>query len=117
MLELVGAPNLADDVGALATGGRIVVIGVGAGFKAELNLLALMGKRGTISGIDAARPPAGGEGGGDASASRGRCCRCSRPGASTCRWPRPSRSTRPRQAYDRFTEGGKLGKIVLVTSS
>ena len=28
--------------------GRIVVIGVGAGFKAEVNLLALMGKRGTL---------------------------------------------------------------------
>ena len=40
MLELVGAPNIAENVGALATGGRIVVIGVGAGFKAELNLLA-----------------------------------------------------------------------------
>src|SRR3954449_1704041 len=39
VLELVGAPNLGDNVEALATGGRIVVIGVGAGFKAELNLL------------------------------------------------------------------------------
>ena len=37
-----------DNVAALATGGRIVVIGVGAGFKAELNLLALMGKRGAV---------------------------------------------------------------------
>src|SRR3954466_15901641 len=48
VLELVGAPNLPDNLGALRTGGRIVVIGVGAGFKAELNLLALMGKRATI---------------------------------------------------------------------
>ncbi|MCB1262557.1 MAG: zinc-binding dehydrogenase, partial [Acidimicrobiales bacterium] len=43
VLELVGAPNLPADVAALATGGRIAVIGVGAGAKAELNLLALMG--------------------------------------------------------------------------
>ena len=50
VLELVGAPNLADNVKALATGGRIAIIGVGAGFKAELNLLALMGKRGRIHG-------------------------------------------------------------------
>ena len=42
ILELVGAPNLPADLEALATGGRIVVIGVGAGAKAEVNLLALM---------------------------------------------------------------------------
>jgi putative PIG3 family NAD(P)H quinone oxidoreductase len=48
VLELVGGPNLPGDLGVLATGGRIVVIGVGAGAKAELNLLALMGKRGRI---------------------------------------------------------------------
>src|SRR4051794_3171573 len=41
VLELVGAPNMAANLQALATGGRIVVIGVGAGFKAEVNLLAL----------------------------------------------------------------------------
>src|SRR5438270_438648 len=45
VLELVGAPNVPGDLKALATHGRIVVIGVGAGFKAEVNLLALMGKR------------------------------------------------------------------------
>ncbi len=50
ILELVGAPNLPADVAALATGGRIAVIGVGAGAKAELNLLALMGARGSICG-------------------------------------------------------------------
>jgi len=49
-LELVGAPGVGPALGALATGGRIVVIGVGAGAKVELNLLALMGKRATIGG-------------------------------------------------------------------
>jgi len=48
ILELVGAPNLPADVRALATGGRISVIGIGAGAKAELNLNALMVVRGTI---------------------------------------------------------------------
>jgi putative PIG3 family NAD(P)H quinone oxidoreductase len=48
VLELVGAPNLAADVKALETEGRIVVIGIGAGAKAELNLAALMAKRGRI---------------------------------------------------------------------
>ena len=46
VLELVGADNMPANLRALATGGRIAVIGVGAGFKAEVNLLALMGARG-----------------------------------------------------------------------
>ena len=48
VLELVGAPNLGGDLKTLQTNGRIVVIGVGAGAKGELNLLALMGKRAHI---------------------------------------------------------------------
>src|SRR4030081_686629 len=39
ILELVGAPNLPDDRRSLAIGGRISVIGVGAGATAEVNLL------------------------------------------------------------------------------
>src|ERR1035438_1404423 len=50
ILELVGAPNLAENLQALTTGGRIAVIGVSAGAKGELNLLALMGKRARIHG-------------------------------------------------------------------
>jgi NADPH2:quinone reductase len=50
ILELVGGPNLAENLQALASGGRIVVIGVAAGAKSELNLLALMGKRARIHG-------------------------------------------------------------------
>jgi NADPH:quinone reductase-like Zn-dependent oxidoreductase len=48
ILELVGAPNMAGNLQALAPRGRICVIGVGAGAQAEVNLLALMGKRGSI---------------------------------------------------------------------
>src|SRR5205807_197065 len=49
VLELVGGPNMAGNLKALATGGRVVVIGVGAGPVAEVNLLTLMGKRARIS--------------------------------------------------------------------
>ncbi len=45
ILELVGAPNWPANVSALATEGRISVIGVGAGAKVEINLVQLMGKR------------------------------------------------------------------------
>src|SRR5207248_10658143 len=48
ILELVGAPNLQDNVNALAIGGRIAVIGIGGGAKGDLHLGALMGKRGRI---------------------------------------------------------------------
>jgi NADPH:quinone reductase len=50
ILELVGAPNMPENLNALAPGGRITVIGVSAGAKSELNLLALMGKRARIHG-------------------------------------------------------------------
>ena len=50
MLELVGGPNMPGNLNALEVGGRIAVIGIGAGPKAELNLVALMGKRARIHG-------------------------------------------------------------------
>jgi NADPH:quinone reductase-like Zn-dependent oxidoreductase len=49
ILELVGAPNWPANLEALADCGRIAVIGVGAGAKVELNLHALMSRRGRIS--------------------------------------------------------------------
>ncbi|MBO9531850.1 MAG: zinc-binding dehydrogenase [Solirubrobacteraceae bacterium] len=50
VLELIGGTNLDGDVRALAPGGRIAIVGVGGGIKAELNLLALMSVRGRIFG-------------------------------------------------------------------
>jgi NADPH:quinone reductase-like Zn-dependent oxidoreductase len=50
VLELVGSPNLAGDLEALATKGRIVIVGTGAGDEAPLSLRALMGRRGRILG-------------------------------------------------------------------
>jgi NADPH:quinone reductase-like Zn-dependent oxidoreductase len=50
ILELVGAQNLAENLGALAQCGRVCIIGVGGGAKAEIDLRALMGSRGRIHG-------------------------------------------------------------------
>src|SRR5437763_7333916 len=50
ILELVGAANLAANLACLATGGRIGVIGVGAGARTEIDLRALMAKRARIHG-------------------------------------------------------------------
>jgi NADPH:quinone reductase len=48
ILELVGGDFVADDLGRLAVGGRIVVIGMGAGSRVTLELGLLMRSRGRI---------------------------------------------------------------------
>jgi NADPH:quinone reductase-like Zn-dependent oxidoreductase len=50
ILELVGAPNMPANLKALAVGGRICVIGISAGAKAEVHLAGLMAKRAAIRG-------------------------------------------------------------------
>lgn len=57
VLELVGGPNLARDVAAVAVRGRIVIVGADAGANADVSLRALMGKRATLRGtVLRARP-------------------------------------------------------------
>ena len=48
ILDVVGAKYLATNIRALAPGGRLVIIGMQGGVKAELNLGALLDKRGTV---------------------------------------------------------------------
>jgi NADPH:quinone reductase len=114
VLELVGAPNMPGNLQALATRGRIVVIGVGAGFKSELNLLALMGKRARVHGSTMRARPLEEK----AMASRlveKQVLPLFESGALTV----PVAATYPldqaTEAYERFTSGGKVGKIVLLT--
>lgn len=113
ILELVGAPNLAENLTALATGGRICVVGVAAGAKAELNLLALMGKRARIHG-STLRARALEE---KATAARA-LEHEALPLFETGKLRVPVAEMFPLEqaaaAYDRFAAGGKLGKIVLV---
>jgi NADPH:quinone reductase len=112
ILELVGAPNLPGDVNALATGGRIVVIGIGAGQKAELHLAALMGKRGRISASSLRARPL------EEKAVTARLLeRHVLPLLGRGAMRVPVAETFPLErvadAYERFAAGGKLGKIVL----
>ncbi|HKP92000.1 MAG TPA: zinc-binding dehydrogenase [Thermoleophilaceae bacterium] len=112
VLELVGAPNLAANVGALATGGRVVVIGIGAGAKAELNLAALMGVRGSVRGSTLRARPLEEK----AIAARG-VERNVLPLVSDGSVHVPVAGTfaldDAAAAYERFAAGGKLGKVVL----
>ncbi|MEV1145789.1 NAD(P)H-quinone oxidoreductase [Micromonospora sp. NPDC049799] len=49
ILDIMGASYLSRNVAALADGGRLVVIGMQGGRKAELDLGALLAKRGTVA--------------------------------------------------------------------
>ncbi len=116
ILELVGAPNLSDNVKALNTCGRIVVIGIGAGAKAELNLRDLMTRRGTVRASTLRPRPL------EEKAFTARALERSvlpLVGAGEVRVP--VAATYPLEqaveAYDRFATGGKLGKIVLETAA
>ncbi len=112
VLELVGAPNLPGDLAAVATNGRIVVIGVGAGAKAEVNLLALMGKRATLRASTLRARPLE-EKAATARALEHRVLPLFERGALRV----PVAETHPlddvARAYERFAAGGKLGKIVV----
>ena len=113
VLELVGAPNLPDDLRALATGGRIVVIGVGGGAAAELDLLTLMARRGRIQASTLRPRPLEQK----ADAAR-RVEAHVLPLLAAGRITVPVAARVPmveaEAAYERFAAGGKLGKIVLV---
>jgi putative PIG3 family NAD(P)H quinone oxidoreductase len=50
VLDSIGAPYLADNLASLATGGRLVLIGLMGGAKAELNLGALLMRRLSVIG-------------------------------------------------------------------
>ena len=113
ILELVGAPNLADDVNALATGGRVVVIGIGGGAKAELHLGALMAKRGRVHGSMLRSRPL------EEKAMTARAMERSvlpllQSGAVIVPVAATYPLERALEAYEHFAAGGKLGKIVLI---
>ena len=112
ILELVGAPNFPGNLEALAERGRIAVIGVGAGPNIELNLHALMGKRARMHGsVLRARSLE------DKAQAARAVERCVLPGFTSGDLSVPVTAAFPLDdaaaAYDRFKQGGKLGKIVL----
>ena len=112
ILELVGAANLQENVNSLATGGRITVIGIGAGAKGDLHLGALMGKRGRIHASTLRARPL---------EEKAACARALErsvlPLFESGAVRVPVAATYPMndgaQAYERFEAGGKFGKIVL----
>jgi NADPH:quinone reductase len=114
ILELVGAGNLEENLAALARRGRIAVIGVGgSGPTAEINLLALMQKHARIHGSTLRARPL------EEKALAARLVEREllphfETGALTVPVAAAFGLDEAEQAYDRFTSGGKLGKIVLL---
>jgi NADPH:quinone reductase-like Zn-dependent oxidoreductase len=97
-------------------GGRICVIGVGGGAKGELNLLALMGKRGSIHASTLRARPL------EEKAAVARLVeRHVLPAIELGAVEVPVLATfdleSAADAYERFAAGGKLGKIVITSGS
>jgi NADPH:quinone reductase len=116
ILELVGAPNMAENINALGIGGRIAIIGIGAGAKADFHLGALMGKRGRVHGSTLRARPLE-----EKALTARRMERSVLPlfDAGRLRVPIAARYplAQAEAAYERFAAGGKLGKIVLEMDS
>ena len=113
VLELVGAPNLEEDLEQLAPGGRVVVIGMGAGARTTIDLRQLMSRRARLmSSTLRARPLE--EKAIVARKVEHHVVPLLASGAITV--PIEERFSFPAvaDAYERFSRGGKLGKIVLV---
>jgi NADPH2:quinone reductase len=114
ILELIGGPNLPGDLDSLAIGGRITVIGLGAGARAEVNLGVLMGKRARIMGSTLRVRPLEGK------AITIRALEAHvLPHFESGRLVVPVAATYPLEdavgAYDRFAAGAKFGKIILTS--
>jgi NADPH:quinone reductase-like Zn-dependent oxidoreductase len=114
ILELVGAPNLPVNLESLATGGRVTVIGIGAGAIGEVNLGLLMSKRARISGSTLRARPLEGK------AAAARLVEAHvLPFLAAGRLTVPIDSTfaldDAAAAYAHFAAGSKFGKIVLTT--
>jgi NADPH2:quinone reductase len=113
VLELVGAASLPSVLPHLAIGARVVVIGVGSGAKVEINLLQLMGSRARIGGATL-RARTRREKANVAAAVTAHVL----PLLATGRIKVPVCASFPMAdataAYEFFSAGGKLGKVVLV---
>jgi NADPH:quinone reductase len=114
VLELVGASNLTDNLGSLATGGRIAVIGVGGtGPKGEINLAMVMQKRARIHGSTMRARPLEEKAAGSRLLEKEVLPHFA-DGTLTVPVAETFELDRAEEAYDRFTAGGKLGKVVLL---
>jgi NADPH:quinone reductase-like Zn-dependent oxidoreductase len=113
VLELVGAQNLTSNLQALASRGRIVIIGVGRGARTEIDLMQIMSKRAVLRGSTLRARPL------EEKATVSRLVEqevVPAVAAGAVRVPVEAtyRLENVQAAYERFSSGGKLGKVVLL---
>ena len=112
VLELVGAASLPSALAALATGARVVVIGVGSGAVVEVDLSVLMRARAKVSASTLRARPSG-----EKAVLVATLGALVAPALAEGRLRVPVAATFPladaAAAYERFAAGGKLGKVVL----
>jgi NADPH:quinone reductase len=113
VLELVGGDNLAANLDRLATGGRIVVIGTGAGSSARIEFGKLMRRRGRIHASTLRARPLE-----EKALVVQRVGKHVLPllasGAVDVPVERTFALAEAQDAYEAFAAGGKFGKIVLL---
>jgi NADPH2:quinone reductase len=112
IIELVGATNLEGDLNALASRGRIVIVGTGSGTEATLDLRMLMGRRAQIRGtMLRARP--GEEKAAAVKAFAKEVVPHLASGRIAPLVDRVFPYAEAAAAFDRMQEQGKLGKVLL----
>jgi NADPH:quinone reductase len=108
ILELVGGDNLAANLDRLATGGRMVVIGAGAGSRAEIEFGKLMRARARIHASTLRARPLE-----EKALVVQRVARHVVPLGVSVPVHRTFPLEQAQEAYDAFAAGGKFGKLVL----
>ncbi len=113
VLELVGGSSISGVLEAMALSGRISVIGVGGGGRADIDLLTVMQRRLRISG-STLRTRSIVEKAFVAAAVEHHVVPLVRARRVRVLLEATFTMDRAEEAYDRFAQGGKLGKVVLV---
>jgi len=113
VLELVGGSSLPGVIGAMRTGGRVAVIGLGGGARAEVDLGALMHRRVRIS-ASTLRARSLHDKAAVARAVEHHVVPLLAAGRVRVLVEAALDMARAAEAYARFAQTGKLGKIVLV---
>lgn len=115
VLDVIGAKYLARNVSALADGGRLVIIGMQGGAKAELDIGALMRKRAGVIGTTLRSRPATGPGSKAEVVAQVRAELWPMIAAGAVRPVIDSIVDLPdaARAHRRVAEGGHVGKVLL----